>query len=160
VKKRLSHYLLNADLVIAEITLALLILFTFAAVFMRYVVNHPVTWGEEFQLACIVLIVFFGAGAGFRLHSHVAIDFLVDLFPPRARKITENLIFILTIIILAYFFVHSAGYVRQMFLTERRTNILKIPYFLIYASFPISCVLMILNYAMNRFGKNQKEETG
>jgi TRAP-type C4-dicarboxylate transport system permease small subunit len=104
----------------------------------------------------MVIIVFFGAGAGFRLKSHVAIDIVVDLLPKRAQKVIGTVIYILTVIILAYFFVHSANYVRQMFTTERVTNILRIPYFLIYASFPISCVLMIVNYSAQTFGKKKE----
>jgi TRAP-type C4-dicarboxylate transport system permease small subunit len=143
-------------MVIAGIMLTLLIIFTFFAVIMRYVVNRPITWGEEFQLLSMVMIVFFGAGAGFRLKSHVAIDIVVDLLPRGAQKVIGAVIYALTVIILGYFFVHSASYVRQMFATERVTNILHIPYFLIYASFPISCVLMIVNYSLQTFRKKKE----
>jgi TRAP-type C4-dicarboxylate transport system permease small subunit len=156
-KNKFLACLLNADLVIAGVMLALLIGFTFMAVIMRYVVSRPITWGEEFQLFCIVFIVFFGAGAGFRLHNHVAIDIVVDLFPKKAQKVTGAVIYVLTVIVLAYFCVHSAGYVKQMFKTERVTNLLHIPYFLIYGSFPLSCVLMIINYSLDTFAGKSKE---
>jgi TRAP-type C4-dicarboxylate transport system permease small subunit len=156
-KNKFLTGLLNSDLVIAGIMLVLLIGFTFLAVIMRYVVSRPITWGEEFQLFCIVFIVFFGAGAGFRLHNHVAIAIVVDMFPKKIQKITGAVIYVLTVIILAYFFIHSASYVRQMFRTERVTNLLHIPYALIYGSFPLSCVLMIINHSLDTFAKKSKE---
>jgi TRAP-type C4-dicarboxylate transport system permease small subunit len=151
MNKKLVNRLLNLDLVVAGTMLALLILFTFCAVVMRYVVRQPITWGEEFQLLAMVVIVFFGAGAGFRFKSHVAIDVVVDLFPAKVQKALGLVIFALTLLILAYFFIHSVFFVRQMFATDRVTNILKIPYGLIYSSFPVSCILMILNYCLRTF---------
>jgi len=158
MNKKISSYLWNIDLIIAGIMLTLLILFTFFAVVMRYVVGRPITWGEEFQLLSMVIIVFFGAGAGFRLKSHVAIDVVVDRFPPKIQRIIGIIVYILTVIILAYFFIHSASYMGQMFRTSRVTNILHIPYSLIYAAFPIGCALMILNYSVQFFGDKHKEK--
>jgi TRAP-type C4-dicarboxylate transport system permease small subunit len=148
MRKKVLNILLNIDLALACITLAALILFTFSAVVMRYIVNQPITWGEEFQLFCIVIVVFFGAGAGFRLKSHVAIDIVVDMMPEKIQKVVEAIIYILAVIILGFFFIHSARLAAQMARTARITNILKIPFALTYATFPISCVLMIINYSI------------
>ncbi|GHV92085.1 hypothetical protein AGMMS50268_25880 [Spirochaetia bacterium] len=161
MNKKFIKALLNVDLVIACTVLAALIFFTFGAVVMRYLINRPITWGEEFQLFCMVLVVFFGAGAGFRLKSHVAIDIVVDRFPKKVQRITEIIIYIFAVIIIGYFFLQSVSFVRQMAQTNRITNILKIPYAITYASFPVSCVLMLINYSIavfNRLSGKEEEE--
>jgi TRAP-type C4-dicarboxylate transport system permease small subunit len=151
--KKILSKLLNIDLVIAGIALGALILYTFIGVIMRYFINRPITWGEEFQLLCIVLVVFFGAGAGFRTGSHVAIDFIVDMFPWKVQRVIVLAMYCLSMVIMVYFFVQSSVFVRQMFVTQRITNLLKIPYFLIYAAFPIGSFLIILNYTIATWQK-------
>jgi TRAP-type C4-dicarboxylate transport system permease small subunit len=160
MKKTLLKVLFNFDWVITCVMLAALILFTFLAVIMRYVVSRPVTWGEEFQLFAIVVVVFFGSGAAFRLGSHVAIDLIVDRLPQKAQKFIEIVMAVLSVLILAYFAFHSAGFVRQMYVTQRITNILRIPYFLTYATFPLGCVLMIINYLVSIYKRFSGAQPG
>ena len=161
--KKLLNKLVNLDLIVAGAALGILIAYTFIAVIMRYFVNRPITWGEEFQLLCIVIIVFFGAGAGFRTGSHVAIDFVVDLLPWKTQKAIVVVMYVLSMVIMVYFFIQSSVFVRQMFVTQRVTNILRIPFFLIYAAFPIGCLLIIVNYTIATWKKyikpgNEEEE--
>jgi len=159
--KKVLAKLLNIDIVIAGIVLGILILYTFFAVIMRYFINRPIYWGEEFQLICIIIIVFFGAGAGFRTGSHIAIDFLVDFFPMKLQKFIMVIIYLISIAVMIYFFMQSSAFVRQMFNTRRITDILRIPFYLIYSSFPIGCALVIINYSIVtyvRYFKNGNKE--
>jgi TRAP-type C4-dicarboxylate transport system permease small subunit len=155
--KRLEK-ILNFDLAISCAAMAVLIILTFAAVVMRYFVGRPIIWGEEVQLCCIVFVVFFGAGAGFRTGSHVAIDFLVDLFPRSLGKIVEIAVCAVSVIILAYFTVQSASFAWQMYTTQRTTEILDIPHYLIYSAFPAGCALMILNYLLSMYARLIRKE--
>ena len=139
---------LSLDFVIAGIALIVLIIITFAGVIMRYAVKKPITWGEEMQLFCFVWAVFFGGGAAFRLGGHVAIDVVVDMFPDKLKKIVEVCIYIVVILVLLYLLKQSSVYVGQMIKTKRTTNILNIPYYIIYGSLPVGCVLMIINYTI------------
>ena len=148
----------NLDLNIAAIVLGALIFFTFFAVIARYFFNRPIYWGEEFQLFCLVIIVFFGAGAGFRAGSHVAIDFVVELLPKKAEKAITIIVYLLSVAIMVYLFIQSSVFVRQMYLTERITNILRIPFFIIYSAFPIGCVLIIINYTVVTYFKYIKPD--
>ena len=158
--KKFLAILRNLDLIIAGTTLGVLIAYTFISVIMRYVVNRPIYWGEEFQLLCIVIIVFLGAGAGFRKGTHVAVDFLVDLFTWKAQRIIAILMYIISMVVMVYFFFQSAVFVRQMFATNRITNILRIPFFLIYAAFPLGCILIIVNYTIAAYFKYIKPGSG
>jgi TRAP-type C4-dicarboxylate transport system permease small subunit len=148
MNKRLRQVIRDLDFYIAGTVLAALILFTFFSVVMRYFIGRPVIWGEEFQLFCIIIIIFTGAGAGFRTGSHVAIDIVVDRLPRKAQRIFEVFIYVVTMLVFIYFAVQSAAFVRQMYTAKRATNILNIPYFLTYSAFPLGCVLMMVNYTV------------
>ena len=158
MNKRWRQILANLDFIISGTMLAALILYTFLGVVMRYLIRKPIIWGEEFQLFCIVIIVFFGAGAGFRTGSHVAIDIVVDRFPEKAQKIFECVIYVISVGVFIYFALQSAAFVRQMYTTKRTTDILDIPHFITYSAFPLGCALMIVNYTLVEFRKHFGKE--
>lgn len=164
IKNKTLRYVLNLDLVVSGIALVALIIATFLGVIMRYFFNNPFTWLEEFQLWCFTWLVFFGAGAAFRTGSHVAIEILVDLMPSSMKKIVEVFGYFVTIAVLVYFIIYGSNLVNQLMSIGRVTNILKVPYPVIYSALPIGCGLMILNYTlitfMSLFGNKNQTEGG
>lgn len=138
--------LTNLDFVIAATALVMLIVLTFMGVVMRYVVGQPFTWLEEVQLWCMVWIVFASAGSAFRTGSHVAIEMVVDLFPKNIQRVFEVFISSVVLLVLGYLFYQSIGFVELFIRSGRTTNMLSIPYKLIYGIVPISCLSMIFNY--------------
>ncbi len=145
-KNKVLTYLLNLDLVIAGIFLVLLIIITFFGVLMRYLFNNPFIWQEEIQLWCFIWIVFFGSGAAFRNGSHVAIEILVDFMSPFVQKIIDIIIYIIVMYVLYYFMIHGSTLVKQLINSGRTTNILDVPYPIIYGALPVGCGLMMINY--------------
>ena len=144
-KKKLIYILLNFDYLVAAISLLILVAVTFMGVIMRYFANNPIIWQEEVQSWCMVWIVFIGASAAVRTGGHIAIDFIVDLMPERIKTIIEYLGYGVFIAVLIYLFVQGNVLVKQLFDTGRTTNILRVPYSLIYGVMPLGCVLMIIN---------------
>ena len=64
-ENKASAILMNIDIVVASIILAILIVLTFLGVVWRYIFNAPFTWLEEVQTSCMVWIVFAGANPDF-----------------------------------------------------------------------------------------------
>jgi len=144
-KKKLLDLLLNLDYLVATIALLTLVAVTFMGVIMRYFANNPIIWQEEVQSWCMVWIVFIGSSAAVRSGSHIAIDVIVDLMPPKLKKIVEYFGYLVFIGVLIYLFIQGNALVGQLARTNRTTNILKVPYYLIYGVMPVGCVLMIIN---------------
>lgn len=142
------NVLKNLDLIIAMVSLIALILTTFVGVIMRYFLSNPFTWLEEFQLWSFLWLVFFGSGVAFRSGSHVAIDIIVDMMPDSLKKIVKIAGYFIVIAVLLYFIYHGINLVKQLASTGRVSNILKVPYSLIYSALPIGCILMIINYTI------------
>lgn len=145
-KSPVLRVLSNLDIAVAALTLLVLIVLTLYGVVMRYVVGHPLTWLEEVQLACMVWIVFAAGGAAFRTGNHVAIEMVVEMFPKKIQKVIEVFISIVVVVVLAYLFVQSVGFIEMFIKSGRSTSMLKIPYTLIYGIAPVSYVVMIVSY--------------
>ncbi len=155
-KNKVIKALLNVDLAITIVALISLILITFFGVIMRYAFSSPFIWLEEVQLWCFVWIVFFGGSVAFRTQNHVSIDMIVDSLPNKIRKVVEFIGKIIIIGILLFILSKSLVFVKQMIKIDRTTNILRIPYYLIYSAVPISLALMILNF-IKANGKSKNE---
>ncbi|MEA4932151.1 MAG: TRAP transporter small permease [Lawsonibacter sp.] len=136
----------NLDIAVASLTLALLIVLTVLGVLWRRVFNQPFTWLEEVQLACMVWIVFSAGGAAFRYGNHVAIEMVVDLFPKKVQRVIGWMISVVVVLVLAYLFIESLGFIQIFLRSGRSTPMLNIPYALIYGIAPVSFVVMIISY--------------
>ncbi|MFY9829133.1 MAG: TRAP transporter small permease [Rhodoplanes sp.] len=86
---RLIERLQWAQVRIAALALAAMMLVTVADVFMRYVFNSPVRGSYEIVEATLIVFVFHGMAAGFFRRANIVID-LVDTFA--GRRITALLI--------------------------------------------------------------------
>lgn len=155
--KRILRVLNAIEVTILVAVLAFLIGGTFAGVIMRYMVNHPLVWLEEIQLASMVWIAFLGASLAFRLKGHVAIEIVVDYLPRQARAVAEVLIGVVIYAVLAYLLVRSLGFIEMFVATDRRTPILGIPYAVVYGIAPVSVVLMAASYTATEFVDRLKE---
>ena len=71
---------------------------------------------------------------------------LYTSFSRSIRILAEILISIIVIGVLCYFTKEGLRLAVQMARTNRVTNILNIPYSIIYGVFPMGCVLMLVNY--------------
>lgn len=145
-KNKFLYFLENIDIVIAAATLVVLIVLTFAGVIWRYVLKTPFTWLEEVQMACIVWIVFASAGAAFRTGNHVAIEMVADLLPKKFQKVLTVFISIVVVIVIGYLFKNTIGFIEMFAKSGRTTNMLKIPYTIIYGISIFSYIDMIVSY--------------
>lgn len=147
-KRNVLYYLRNLDLIVTGLSVVALIMLTFANVICRYVINSPITWCEEVQLWLFVWITFLGAGAAFRSNSHVCIEFLVDRLPYTGQRVVEIINYIVVIGALVFVTWASGLIVQQMEMMGRVTNILHIPFTLIYVAVPIGCLIMMLSFTV------------
>ncbi|MCR5289823.1 MAG: TRAP transporter small permease [Treponema sp.] len=152
-KLHIKKVLLNLDTLLSAIALVMIILVTFIGVIARYILSKPFAWEEEVQLGLIVWVVFLGARYAFITGNHPAIDMIVELFPKKFKNIVTVVITIIAVAVLLYTGFQGLKYVLQMLHTHRGTNMLKIPYSLIYAPLPIGCVLMSGQMIVNTMQK-------
>ena len=143
---KLMNIVSKIELLVSEVLLAALIVATVIGTLTRYFLGKPFTWMEEFQLACVVWIVFVAAAVAFHERAHVAIEMVVDLFPRRVQDVINILIGIVVLCTLGYLFKTSFAYIQVFIRSGRTTPILDLPYAIVYGIVPVSCILMMLEY--------------
>lgn len=157
--KKLVSIIKNLDLVVAGIMLVAIVFMTIAGVFMRKLVGQPFAWLEEMQLFFFVWLIFFGGSVAFRTGNHVGIDIVAERLGPRARRVMDIMVYIITMLVLIYILKGSGELAQSV--TKKVTPYLKISYWVIDVAAPIGCVLMMLQYSVNMahelFFKTKKE---
>ena len=57
-----------------------------AGVFMRYVMNNPMSWPEPASVVLMVMFSFLGGAAVYRANVHVAVEALLNAVKPDVRR--------------------------------------------------------------------------
>lgn len=126
--------------------LVLMSLATFGNVILRYAFNSPIQWAEEFSRYAFIWVVFLGAAACSKRKSHIAIDALTLLAPPRLRHVlafvVQGVVLVLTAAV-TYF-----GWVLCRLATQA-TSTLNIPQYVVYLVVPFSAALIFVHTAID-----------
>ena len=132
----------NFEELAAGTFLVLMSLATFGNVVLRYVFNSPIQWAEEFSRYAFIWVVFLGAAACSKRKTHIVIDAITAVLPPRAQAfcsvVTETVVLILMGAIVYY------GYTLCTMATQA-TSTLKVPQYVVYAVVPFSAALIFFH---------------
>jgi len=75
-----------ACVVVSGAALVAITLFSPSGVFMRYVMNNPMSWPEPASVVLMVMFSFLGGAAVYRANVHVAVEALLNAVPATARR--------------------------------------------------------------------------
>jgi len=79
-----------ACIVVSGIALVVITLIIPLGVFMRYVLNSPLSWPEPAAVLMMVLFSFVGGAAVYRAHVHIAVAALVKAVGPGTRRVLNG----------------------------------------------------------------------
>jgi TRAP-type C4-dicarboxylate transport system permease small subunit len=107
-------------------------------VFMRYVMNRPLAWTEEFVMVAFIWAVFWAAAFMVRIKEHVSFDVLYDFLPENGRRLSA--IFAMVVLLLAFGLLipHTVDYLA--FLTRKNSPVLRLPMEWIYGCYLVFLV--------------------
>ena len=131
-KITLKSIVTNLDAFITGVTLSICVVLVNANVIMRYFANHPLQWCEEIVTSLFVWTVFIGSAYAYRKHSHLGIDILINLMPPKVRNIVRDIMSIVELLILIMLTVISAQYAYNLVFSRgvlkiALTDMLRVP---------------------------------
>lgn len=132
----------NFEEVAAGTFLVLMSLATFGNVVLRYAFNSPIQWAEEFSRYAFIWVVFLGAAACSKRKTHIVIDAVPALLPPRARAFCA--VVVETVILVLMGAIAHYGYTLCTMATQA-TSTLKIPQYAVYAVVPFSAALIFVH---------------
>lgn len=162
-KITLKSILLNLDAIITCVTLSLCTILVNANIFSRYLFNTPIYWAEEVATSLFIWTVFVGSAYAYRNHSHLGVDILVKMLPGKAKKVTQFIVSIIEIAVLAMLTYVSAQYVQNSW--NRVTDVLMMPRWYFSIAVPIgfgwSLLYAIIFFIQRLMGKStgKEEET-
>jgi TRAP-type C4-dicarboxylate transport system permease small subunit len=73
-------------IVISGVALVTITLIIPLGVFMRYVMNSPLSWPEPASVIMMVMFSFLGGAAVYRANVHIAVEALLNAVPPHVRR--------------------------------------------------------------------------
>lgn len=83
--QRLEAYTTRLSFGLAMLGLALMAAATFFQVVTRFVFNAPSAWSEVAARSIMIWTVYLGMAAAFRAGAMIAVDFVLQITPPRLR---------------------------------------------------------------------------
>lgn len=132
-KITLKTILTNLDAIITGTTLTICVVLVNANVIMRYFFNNPIHWSEEVVTSLFVWTVFIGSSYAYRKHSHLGVDILVNLMPPKMKAVVKSVMSVVELFVLAMLTVVSSQYVYHLIFSRSgklkviMTDLLRIP---------------------------------
>jgi TRAP-type C4-dicarboxylate transport system permease small subunit len=84
-------------------------------IFARYVLGSGSQWPEPVSILLMVMFTFFGAAAGVRANTHIAVEMVTQRLPSRAKRFAQVLTSLLMMALAAFMLVWGTKLCMQMF---------------------------------------------
>ena len=149
-KITLKLILTNLDAIITATTLSICVVLVNANVIMRYFFNNPIRWAEEVVTSLFVWTVFIGSAYAYRKHSHLGVDILVNLMPPKMKAVVKAVMSVVELFVLSMLTVISSQYVYHLIFNRAgklkiiMTDMLRIPKWWTAIAVPIGFGLSVI----------------
>ena len=131
----------NLERALAGTLLAAIVGLITVNVFLRYVMNASLSWGEELTLWFFVWFVWIAVSLAFQRRQHIRITVFTDVLSPVGRKAVEVLV---SLLILAFLITLSVECIKLMlkpFVASQNSVVLGLPIPVLYASAPFGAAL-------------------
>ena len=131
----------NLERALAGFLLASIVVLISVNVFLRYVMNASLSWGEELTLWIFVWFVWIAVSLAFQKREHIRITVLTDALSPSGRKAIEVFV---SLLILAFLITLSVECIKLMlkpFVASQTSVVLGLPIPILYASAPFGAAL-------------------
>ncbi|MGM0603623.1 MAG: TRAP transporter small permease [Bacillota bacterium] len=148
--KRLEEFILSYGvLIMAALTIV--------NVVSRNFFGHGLSFATEINEFLIVFITFLGTSYAARNGRHIRMSALYDITNDKWKKMLTFMMTSGTAVIMYYMTYLSYIYVRQVFMYQRVSPVMRVPLFLIWAWVPIGFLMTSLHYTL-AFVKNVIED--
>ncbi len=149
--KQIGNTIIKIEKGIGGVLLLLMLCFVFFGTVGRYTGLYNMFWSDEASRYCMIWMVFLLAGLSAQNGQMFSIDLLSEKLSKRGQK---TFVIVRTILVIA-FCIFACIYGWQMITHQIRINqtspAMKMPMWLMYASVPIGCLILIIHYVVLGF---------
>lgn len=144
---------INLLALLAAVILILVMLVVLYEIAMRYFLNRPTIWVQEYSEFSLLFITFLGTTWLLRREGHVRMDMVLSRLTPR----TQIVVNIITSILCAIVFLVVTGYgveaTWEAFIAgARRSSLLRTPTFTVLFIIPIGSSLLFIQFLRRTYG--------
>ena len=134
---------LNANLerILAALLLAWMVLLIAGNVFMRYVLNASLSWGEELTLWTFVWFIWLSVSFAFHTRDHIRITFLKELLHARAALYLDMVVDLLVLGFFTLLTIECIKLISAPFVASQSSVVLGLPIPILYSSAPVGATL-------------------
>ncbi|MFN0164260.1 MAG: TRAP transporter small permease [Burkholderiales bacterium] len=132
-----------AAIVLSGTAIVIITLIIPTGVFMRYVVNSPLSWPEPAAVVMMVMFSFIGGAAVYRANVHIAVEALTKAVSPGARRIMAIGVQ-LCMAAMALFMAGYGGHLCVITWSQSMAEFPSLPVGVVYAPIPIAGVMTLL----------------
>ncbi len=140
--KKVFKFISNLDEVLGYLAIGGVTFFTFINVILRYAFDFTISAAEEASLMAFIWLSYLGVAAAFKVDEHIAIDIVIDMLPPKARKVADFIIMVVLTLISAVYTYYS--YILTANTGLKATPVLKLNYAWINVSLVVCFGLMTI----------------
>jgi C4-dicarboxylate transporter DctQ subunit len=146
--KRIVRFLVSAEeFLIWSLTLQMVLL-TFVQVVLRYAFHSALSWAEELLRVEVVLVTFMGAALGVKYGSHIGVDVVHKLSPPKVRAVLAVVVHLLTGAFCLLLFYLSLQTMLKVGASGQMTPALRIPKYFLYLPIPLGTLIIGVRSAL------------
>ncbi len=124
----------------------------------RYVFSRPVPAADEIMTFAMVWGVFLGAAVVTLRGSHLTMDLVLALLPPRTRRVAEGAASVALIAVLGFVAWHSLEYIEVIGMIGLTSMSAGIPMAWVHAAIPVGFGLMIAAALLRLVGGARRAE--
>ncbi|WP_338827551.1 TRAP transporter small permease [Neomoorella thermoacetica] len=129
----------------------------FAGVCFRYFFKSPLTWSDELSCYLLVLVTFFGGYVALRTNAMAKIELVLNLFPPKIKKLSILLANILIVVLMIAVIYYGTMLVLSPVIMKQRTPAMQLPMYWFYSIIPIASAMMIVRVFVMIYDMFQRE---
>lgn len=149
-------YLENAVIIVGLLLMFIVLL---AQVFMRYILNAPLTWSEEMARFMFVYVSFIGISFAYRRQAHIRMEAFVKILPVSIQKFLNAAIQLGTILLFLYMIPFSFKFIGIQ--AKVKSTATHIPMSIVYIALPLgmflACIRMGIDFLCSYVLKKEEE---
>ncbi len=137
-------FLNNIEETLLTVIFLVMVAICFLQVVARFILSVSLSWSEALLCVCLIWVTCLAASVAFKRKSHLGVDFLTGLFPPKAKRAVVLLTYLICIafhVVIIYTTVKLMG--RQIN-TGQIIVSLKVPIALATAAIPAGFGLSVI----------------
>ncbi|MFZ0450791.1 MAG: TRAP transporter small permease [Desulfatiglandaceae bacterium] len=145
--------IMNLFVIFAGILLSFAALSVAAGIATRYFFSYPLPWVTEIAEFSLLYLPFLLGAWVLKKDSHVKMDIIINLFPPKVQKVVNTITSIICALICLVLAVFAAKVTYDQYLSKAFTyTILEIPKWILTIIIFLGSLMLIIEFSRKAYG--------